>query len=396
VARAPANTVGARVDLELQRAAQKEELGMTRRLGLGFGAVLIAALTVGVQALPVSAATIFLSGLTTSTVGSTVPFNGDVNPYGVTVVPHSTGDLQAGAVLISNFNAASNLQGTGSTIVEMAPNGALTLFAHLRASKLPGPCPGGVGLTTALSVLPHGFVVVGSLPTSDGTAATAKAGCLIVLNSEGRAVETISGKDINGPWDMTAAATEDGAALFVTNVLNGTVAAGGAVVNRGTVVRIDLHIEQGEAPEEVSRTIIGSGFSERTDPGAVVIGPTGVGLGRNDTLFVADSLNNRIAAIPDALDRHSTAFAGRDVSSGGMLNDPLGLTIAPNGDVLTVNGADGNIVETTRAGAQVATQQLDSSGSPPGAGALFGLAVAPNGKSLYFVDDATNTLDLLG
>jgi hypothetical protein len=38
---------------------------------------------------------------------------------------------------------------------------------------------------------------------------------------------------------------------------------------------------------------------------------------------------------------------------------------------------------------------LDKSGSPAGAGALFGLAVAPRGDGVYFVDDATNTLDLL-
>ncbi|MBV8217093.1 MAG: hypothetical protein JO325_01405, partial [Solirubrobacterales bacterium] len=60
-----------------------------------------------------------------------------------------------------------------------------------------------MGLTTALAVTRTGFVIVGSLPTTDGTSATAQAGCLIVLNSHGRAVETIAGGPINGPWDMT-------------------------------------------------------------------------------------------------------------------------------------------------------------------------------------------------
>jgi hypothetical protein len=369
---------------------------MKRRLGLRTIGAFIAVLAVAMQASSVLAAGSFVGGFSSiSTVGSTVPANGDVNPYGIVVVPQTIGDLVAGHVLISNFNAKSNLQGTGTTIVEMSPNGSRTMFAHIDGAKLPGRCPGGVGLTTALSVLPHGFVVVGSLPTTDGTAATAEAGCLIVLNREGRAVETIAGHHINGPWDMTAVPTDDGAALFVTNVLNGTVAAGGAVVNRGMVVRIDLRIEPGEAPQETSSTVIASGFSERTDPAALVIGPTGVGLGRHDMLFVADSLNNRIAAIPDALTRHDTAFTGLDVTSQGAITDPLGLTIAPNGDVLTVDGADGNLVETTPQGAQVAMKVLDSSGNPPGSGALFGLAVAPRGHGLYFVDDATNTLDLL-
>ena len=42
------------------------------------------------------------------------------------------------------------------------------------------------------------------------------------------------------------------------------------------------------------------------------------------------------------------------------------LSGAPNGDVLTVDGADGNLVETTPQGAQVAMKVLDSSGNPPG------------------------------
>jgi DNA-binding beta-propeller fold protein YncE len=79
----------------------------------------------------------------------------------------------------------------------------------------------------------------------------------------------------------------------------------------------------------------------------------------------------------------------------GIVNGPLGLAIAPNGDVLTVNSGDGNIVETTPAGRQVATKALDTSGSPAGAGARFGLAVAPHGNGVYFVDDATNQLNLL-
>ena len=72
----------------------------------------------------------------------------------------------------------------------------------------------------------------------------------------------------------------------------------------------------------------------------------------------------------------------------------LGLAIAPGGAILTVNSGDGNLVVTTPGGRQVAHFLLDSSGSPPGAGALFGLAVVPGGKGIYFVDDATNTLNL--
>jgi hypothetical protein len=112
-----------------------------------------------------AAAAPFLSSLHTATsIGSTVPANGDVNPYGLAVVPATTGALKAGDFLVSNFNAKSNDQGTGSTIVELSPGGKLSQFASISAKALPGPCPGGVGLTTALSILPGGYVVVGSLP----------------------------------------------------------------------------------------------------------------------------------------------------------------------------------------------------------------------------------------
>ena len=332
-----------------------------------------------------------------SIIASTVPSNGDINPYGVAVVQRSVGNLISGDVLVSNFNAKSNLQGTGTTIVQISPGGARHLFAQINASALPGSCPGGVGLTTALVVLQRGWVVVGSLPTSNGMASTAKAGCLIVLDSGGHAVETFSGGVINGPWDMTASDNNATAALFFTNVLNGTVAASPKVVNKQTVVRMVLNVpNQGNGlPSIASTTVIGSGFSARTDPAALVIGPTGVGLGSNGTLYVADSLHNLIEAIPNALSRGGTAHTGNDVTSNGAINDPLGRTIAPNGDILTTNGNNGKVVETTPSGTQIAQKFLDTSGSPPGAGCLFGLAIVPGGNGVYYVDDCTNTLNVL-
>lgn len=329
-----------------------------------------------------------------ATVASTVPANGDINPYGIVRVDRTVGKLVLGNILVSNFNASSNLQGTGTTIMQITPTGAVSLFAEIEASSLPGACPGGVGLTTALAVLNKGWVIVGSLPTSDGTSATAQAGCLIVLNSMGKVVETFSGAPINGPWDMTSFDLGSTAVLFFTNVLNGTVAAGGNVVHDGTVVRMWLDLT-GAMPKPISTTVIGLGFPERTDPAALVIGPTGVGYdGSHDVLYVADSLSNRIAWISGAGTRTSPWRLGGTLSTGGSLNDPLGLTLAPNGDILTTNGGDGRLVETTPAGVQVAAKFIDNSGNPPGSGTLFGL-IARSGIGVYFVDDGSNTLNLL-
>ena len=327
-------------------------------------------------------------------VASTVPANGDVNPYGLVRVPKSSGSLVKGNLLVSNFNNSANLQGTGTTIVQISPDGTNTLFAQIDASNLPGPCPGGVGLTTALSVLSSGWVIVGSLPTTDGTSATAQAGCLLVLDNNGNVVETFYGSLINGPWDMATLDSGSSADLFVTNVLNGTQAGGGNVVHGGTVVRLSLNLSGKTMPSLQSMTVIGSGFAERTDPAALVIGPTGLGLsGDQSTLYVADSLNNRVTAIPDPVFRTTSAGIGATVSQGGSLNDPLGLAISPGGDILTVNGNNGYMVTTTPDGNQISKVLLDSTGNPPGAGALFGL-VPVVGQGLYYVDDASNTLNL--
>src|SRR5690242_20025153 len=70
-------------------------------------------------------------------VASTVPSNGDVNPYGMAVVPTTTGSLVRGNILVSNFNNSANLQGTGTTIVQISPTGSVTLFAQIDATKLP-------------------------------------------------------------------------------------------------------------------------------------------------------------------------------------------------------------------------------------------------------------------
>jgi len=358
----------------------------------------------GILATSASASTTFIGNLNTVTpIASTIPDNGDVNPYGVAVVPRSRGILQAGNVLVSNFNDAANIQGTGTTIVQVTPGGQASLFAQIDP-QLPG-CPGGVGLTTALVALRNGWVIVGSLPTRqvNGNTVISGSGCLIVLDSQGNVRETFKGHGINGPWDMTALDLGGITELFVTNVLNGTVAAGGNTVDKGTVLRLLITSGPFGSPRLLNVTRIGSGFTERTDPAALVIGPTGVGLGPDGTLYVADTPNNRIAAIPGAAVRLSDDGTGQTVTTGGALNGPLGLAITPNGNILTVNSGDGNMVETTPGKMQVKVKTIDDQGSPAGAGNLFGLAVKPGAHAVYFVDDfggpsvngQTNNLNLL-
>ena len=255
-----------------------------------------------------------------------------------------------------------------------------------------------MGLTTALTVLRSGWVIVGSLPSTDGLPdGLGQAGCLIVLDSHGHVRETFSGDGINGPWDMTALNLGGITELFVTNVLNGIVppAPGSttdSTANKGTVLRLLITSGPSALPRLLAVTQIGSGFPESTDPTALIIGPTGVGLGRNGTLYVADTLDNRIAAIPGAAVRFSDDGTGQTVSEGGALNGELGLAIAPNGDILTVNGGNPNIVEITPGGKQVAVENIDLSTPGGAAGDLFGLAVNLNGSAVYYVNDGNNDL----
>jgi plastocyanin/sugar lactone lactonase YvrE len=345
-----------------------------------------------------SSSTPFLANLTTvSKVASTVPANGDVNPYGIVFVPTSVGKLQAGQMLISNFNAKEsapeNGQGTGTTIMQVSTAGKVSTFATINAKGLPGTCPGGVGLTTALEVLPGGYVVVGSLPTTNGKSETAKYGCLIFLDSEGKAVKTIASSNIQGPWDATAKSEGSKTELFVSNALNGGAAKGTHTIKNSTVVRIELESGEHQTPKVLSETVIAKEIPWVDSPEALVLGPTGLALASNGTLYVASTQDNKILAISEATSRTTAAAKGGTVvTEGGHLKEPLGMELAPNGNIVTSNGGDGNLVETTPAGQQVAVQTVDKK---TGAGSLFGFAVSPDGKGIYFVDDGENTVNLL-
>ncbi len=140
--------------------------------------LILAAIAFAAAAMPsVAAGNAFLSGFSklntiASMVPKTGPAKGDVNPYGVAVVPVSTGALVRGDVLVSNFNNGKNQQGTGSSIVEVSPSGTARVFA-----VVPRPtATHAVGLTTALVALKSGFVVVGSLPAPGGSSSAAAAG----------------------------------------------------------------------------------------------------------------------------------------------------------------------------------------------------------------------------
>jgi hypothetical protein len=326
---------------------------------------------------------------------STVPDNGDQNPYALVVAPVSAGTVQKDDILVDNFNNSNNLQGTGSTIVDYRPStGRMTTFATI-AHNLPG-CPGGVGLSTAMTMLQSGWVIVGSAPSTDGTTKTLGPGCLIVLDASGKVAGTIAGPEIDDPWgNMAVIDHGDNATLFISNVGFGIGAPGQAVQRKATVLRMDLTIPAGKPPVVSRKTIIGSGFGAQADASVFLIGPTGLALGSNGALYVSDAIGNRVVSVPDAATRTDSAGTGQMVTQNGLLKRPLAMTLAPNGNLLVVNGLNGQVVEIApESGTQLGAQWVDAdeAQTPPGSGDLFGIVMSPDRKGFFYVEDDVNTL----
>jgi hypothetical protein len=315
---------------------------------------------------------------------STIPANGDVNPYGVAFVPDGFargGTITEGDVLVSNFNNSGNQQGTGTTIIQLHPEGPLappgtaTVFFTSALN----------GLSTALGVLRAGFVIVGNVPTTDGTSATIGAGALQLIDRHGKLLATWSDpKLLNGPWDLAVDDHGSWAHVFVANVLD------------GTVTRLALGIS-GQTVTVHSRHSIAMGYTHMPNDAALVLGPTGLAYdAHTDTLFVASTADNEIFAIENAGARSSPANRGRLVFAGSQLRGPLALRFAPNGHLLAANGDAVNadvlhpseIVEFTKHGQFVREYNVDAS-----QGGAFGLDTLPRGPfNFAVIDDVTNNL----
>lgn len=336
-------------------------------------------------------------------LSSTIPDNGDVNPYAVIVAPVSAGVIEKDDVLIDNFNNIANLQGTGTTIVRYRPGTRETrLFAHVPQQLR--ECPGGVGLTTAMTMLKTGWVIVGSAPSTDGTTRTKGDGCLLVFDANGQHVATWAGPAINAPWGNMATLDQgDSAILFIS--MAGFGLQGPDVVDPGTgypvighqatVLRLDLTIAQGSVPVIRSQTVIGTGFAQRADRDNFLFGPTGLALGADHVLYVTDGLDNEITAIADASTRTTSDGKGRLITRAGLLAWPLAMILTPQGHLLVCNGKNGQAVEVDPvSGKQIYAHWLNANQaqSPPGNGNLFGLAATPDGKGFYYVEDDINAL----
>ncbi len=320
---------------------------------------------------------------------STIPANDDLNPYGVAFVPEGFpggGSIAAGDVLVSNFNNSANLQGTGTTIVQLRPSGPLappgmaTVFFN---SQLPG-------LSTALGALRAGYVIVGNVPTTDGTSGTIGQGALQIIDRHGNRVQTWTDPVfLDGPWDLTVDDHGSDAHLFVSNVLN------------GTVVRLDVGVSA-QGLSLLKKTIIASGYTSVANSAALFLGPTGLAYdAEQDMLYVASTADNAIYAVAQAAQRTKAVTRGNRIFAGAQLRGPLALRWAPNGDLLAANGDAVNadilhpseIVEFTIWGQFVREYNVDAS-----QGGAFGIDTVRD-RDAHFnyaaIDDVTNSLSVV-
>jgi len=316
---------------------------------------------------------------------STVPDNGDANPYGLAFVPNGfpSGPAKPGDILVSNFNDTS-LQGRGSTIITIDPKTGAT------GSFFAGTPP--LGFTNALGITRTGFIFAGSVSTQDGTSSTVASGGLFVLDAGGHVVTNFgTSKMINGPWGLALHEGQSGAQLFVSNVLD------------GTVTRLDVAFDQGGVTVQ-NAVRIASGYGFGPDTAAVVVGPAGLAYDASrDVLFVASEMDDTIFALDGAGKTQADLGKGTVVyQDSAHLHGPLGLIFAPNGNLLVANAdpavsqdptVPSEIVEFTRSGRFVRQFSVD-----PNLGSAFALGISKRDATVLFayVDDFVSSCTILG
>ena len=208
--------------------------------------------------------------------------------------------------------------------MRVTPTGQVSLFFNGNPANKPPPT---LGLTTALGVLKRGFVLVGNVPTADGTVNTFQPASLLVLDHNGNLIATLTNNLLDSPWDLTIQDGFNWARVFVSNVRS------------GTVTRLDLDVDPGRVV--VKQAVqIASGYGSHMDPAALIVGPTGLAYdAKADVLFVASTADNEIFAVPHAgTANHSNGPGAVIFQDNAHLRGPLALAFAPNGDLLTSNG----------------------------------------------------------
>jgi hypothetical protein len=312
-------------------------------------------------------------------IGSTIdPKLHQLNPYGLTVAPSTAGDFQAGDLVVCNFNAKDNVQGTGYTIVALHPE------------------PGSKPLLVSDSKTLVGCAALALSPTDDIWATAFSSDDNPVLSASGKLEENIKGKDFDHPWGQVYAQPKSGSPAFYESN-----------AGDGSIVRINLG-------SKFTYDVIATGFAVNHGKPGSIFAPAGLAYDASiDTLYIVDGTNNTVVAFSDVtsipsggitVGKDGKTFSGPDakdarlVFSGTPLDGPISSALLFNGNLVignTGNPSGQNLmVELTPSGKVLDVRNVDKGA----AGAIFGMVATGTSATdtkVYFNDDNDNNLQVL-
>jgi hypothetical protein len=312
-------------------------------------------------------------------IGSTIdPKFGQLNPYGLTVAPATTGDFTKGDLVVCNFNAKNNVQGTGFTIVALHPT------------------PGSKPLLVSDSKTLTGCAALALGSADDIWAAAFSANDNPVLSASGKLEINIKGKPFDHPWGQVFAQPTSGSpAFYATNAGN------------GDIIRINLG-------SKFTYDVIATGFAVNHGKPGSIFAPSGLTYDpTGDQLYVVDGTNNTVVAFSNVtsipaggikVGKDGKTFSGpsakdaRLVFSGKPLNGPISAALLANGNIVVGNtgnpSGENLLVEISASGKLMDVRNVDKGAS----GALFGVAAtgtSAGDTKVYFNDDNDNNLQVL-
>ena len=311
-------------------------------------------------------------------IGSTIdPKLGQLNPYGLTVAPATAGDFTKGDLVVCNFNAKSNVQGTGYTIVALHPK--------------PGSKPRLVSDSKTLK----GCDALALSTGDDIWAAAFSANDNPIISASGKVEGNIKGAPFDRPWGQVFAQNSSTAAFYESNAAD------------GDVVRIKLGAT-------FTYDVIAKGFAVNHGKPGSIFGPSGLTYDPNgDVLYIVDGTNNTVVAFSNVstipkggiiVEKDGKTFKGPDakdarlVFAGSPLNGPISATLLPNENLVVGNTGNASgqnlLVELTPSGKVLDVRNVDKGA----AGALFGIVATGSSDSdtkVYFNDDNDNNLQVL-
>lgn len=316
-----------------------------------------------------------------TTIGSTVdPTNGDQNPYGLDIARITKGKLTAGDLVVSNFNDAANVQGTGTSIIALHAMPGSKPRHIIASSLLRGP--------TELTIDPDDNIFN----------AVFVAQRVLIYNASGGFEAAL-----NGPWNKP---------FGITYALLGGVNGQRAFYESnagptGSIVRINRDRDG----DSFSFQTIARGFPVNGGVPGTELGPSGLQYDNTrDRLYIVDGTNctayyfehaSTIPANAIVVNPGGKTFSGLFASrahvlfSGAPLNGPISSALLFNGNLVIGNTTEpngmNNMVEISPVGKVLDVKNVDTGAG----GAIFGMVASGTSVSdtkLYFNDDNANAV----